>query len=376
MNLSIYFRSRQGEMVGLLKELVLAESPTADKKAVDACSAVFLSKCSRIGVRHTRYPQRGTGDFHLLEYPAKNDDELDGRLLILTHADTVWPVGSLARMPFYLQGDKIFGPGALDMKAGLVLTYFALRALRELNLRPRRQVAVFVNAAEETGSDEAADIIRALAKSADRVVCLEPALPGGALKIQRKGRGVVRVDVQGIAAHGGSPDKGVSAIDELMAVLRKIEALRSADISVNIGQIGGGDQANVVAAAAWAVCDIRFWTNVQKNRILCFLKGLGPLAKRAKIRITVEAVRPPMEKTKASTAAFLEARAIAAELGVRLTGGKTGGGSDGSIAAGIGRPTLDGLGPEGDGNHAAHEHVLLPSLVERAALLTALLQKL
>ncbi|MHB8055510.1 MAG: M20/M25/M40 family metallo-hydrolase [Candidatus Aminicenantales bacterium] len=376
MNLPIYFRSRQGEMVGLLKELVLAESPTSDKKAVDACAAVFLSKCGRIGVRHTRYPQRGTGDFHLLEYPAKDDDRLDGRLLILTHADTVWPVGTLARMPFYVQGDKIFGPGALDMKAGLVLTYFALRALRELNLRPRRQVAVFVNAAEETGSDEAADIIRALAKSADRVVCFEPALPGGALKIQRKGRCVVRVDVQGIAAHGGSPDKGVSAIDELIAVLRIIETLRSADISVNIGQIGGGDQANVVAATAWAVGDIRFWTNVQKNRILHFLKGLGPSAKRAKIRITIEAVRPPMEKTKASSAAFLEARAIASELGLRLTGGKTGGGSDGSIAAGIGRPTLDGLGPEGGGNHAVHEHVLIPSLVERASLLTALLQKL
>jgi len=376
MNLPIYFRSRQGEMVGLLKELVLAESPTADKKAVDACADLFLSKCGRVGVRHTSFPQRGVGNFHLLEYPAKDDDRLDGRLLILTHVDTVWPVGSLSRMPFYLQGEKIFGPGALDMKAGLVMTFFALRALRELNLRPRRRVAVFLNSAEETGSVAAAEIIRAQAKAADRVVCLEPALPGGALKIERKGRCVVRVDVQGIAAHGGSPDKGVSAIDELMGVLRKIEALRSADISVNVGRIGGGDQANVVAATAWAVCDIRFWTTAQKNRILHFLKGLGPSARRAKIRTTIEGVRPPMEKTKASAAAFLEARAIAAEMEIRLTGGKTGGGSDGSIAAGLGRPTLDGLGPEGGGNHAAHEYVLLPSLMERAALLTALLQKL
>jgi glutamate carboxypeptidase len=279
-------------------------------------------------------------------------------------------------MPFYLQGEKIFGPGALDMKAGLVLTYFALRALRELNLRPRRRVAVFINAAEETGSDEADDLIRTQAKAADRVVCLEPSLPGGALKIQRKGRCVVRVDVQGVAAHGGSPAKGVSAIDELMGVLRKIETLRSADISVNIGQVGGGDKPNVVAASAWAVCDIRFWTNVQKDRILRLLKTIAPSIRRAKVRMTITGITPPMEKTKASAAAFLEARAIGAELGLRLTGGKTGGSSDGSIAAGLGRPTLDGLGPDGDGIHAAHEHVLLPSLVERAALLAALFQKL
>jgi len=376
MDLPIFFRSRRGEMLGFLKELVLAESPTSDKKAVDACSAIFLAKCARLGIRHTRFPQRSRGDFHLLEYPAKGDDRLEGRLLILGHVDTVWPVGRLTTMPFYLQGDKIFGPGVLDMKAGLVLAASALGALRELNLRPRRRVAIFLNSAEETGCDEAHEIIKAQAKIADRVLCLEPALPGGGLKIQRKGRCVVRVDVHGLAAHGGSPDKGVSAIDELIAVLRKIESLRSADISVNVGLIGGGEKANVVAEAAYAVCDIRFWTAAQKNRILAFLKSLGPSARRAKVRMTFESDTPPMERTKASAALFSEARTVAADLGLRLTGGKTGGGSDASIAAGLGRATLDGLGPDGDGIHAAHEHALLSSLVERAALLTAFLQKL
>ena len=178
MNLPMFFRSRRGDMVGFLKQLVLAESPTSDKKAVDACSAVFLTKCGRLGVRHTRFPQRGLGDFHLLEYPAKDDDRLDGRLLVLTHIDTVWPVGRLAAMPFYLQGEKIFGPGVLDMKAGLVLAASALGALRELNIRPRRRIALFINSAEETGCEEAHEIIRAQAKAADRVLCLEPALPG------------------------------------------------------------------------------------------------------------------------------------------------------------------------------------------------------
>jgi glutamate carboxypeptidase len=376
MDLQLYFRSRQGEMIGLLKELVFRESPSSDKKAVDACAASFLEKCGRIGVKITRYPQRGHGDFHLLEYPAKDDDRLDGRLLILTHIDTVWPVGRLSKMPFYVQGDKIFGPGVLDMKAGLVLAHVALRTLRELNLRPRRRLALFINSAEEIGCPEAHETIRTLAKAADRVLCLEPALPGGALKVQRKGRLVVRLDLQGVAAHGGSPEKGVSAIDELMTALRKIETLRSSEISVNVGLVGGGEKANVVADTAWAICDIRFWTSVQKTKIQESLKKIAPVSRRTKIKMTVESLTPPMEKTKASAALFEEARTIAAGMGIRLTGGKTGGGSDASIAAGLGRPTLDGLGPDGDGIHAPHEHVLLPSLVERAAFITTLLQKL
>jgi glutamate carboxypeptidase len=376
MDLQMYFRSRQGEMIGLLKELVLHESPSGDKKAVDACAAVFLEKSARIGVKITRFPQRGHGDFHLLEYPAKDDDRLDGRLLILTHIDTVWPVGRLSKMPFYVQGDKIFGPGVLDMKAGLVLAHVALRTLRELNLRPRRRLALFINSAEEIDCPEAQETIRSLAKASDRVLCLEPALPGGGLKIQRKGRLVVRLDVQGVAAHGGSPEKGVSAIDELTAALRKIETLRSTEISVNVGLIGGGEKANVVAEAAWAICDIRFWTSAQKMKIQESLKKIVPASRRAKIKMTFESLTPPMEKTKASAALFEEARSVAAGMGIRLTGGKSGGGSDASIAAGLGRPTLDGLGPDGDGIHAVHEHVLLPSLVERAAFLTALLQKL
>ncbi|MBN1938896.1 MAG: M20/M25/M40 family metallo-hydrolase [Candidatus Aminicenantes bacterium] len=376
MNYQQFFRSRRGEMVGFLKQLVLAESPTSDKKAVDACSAIFLANCGRHGVRHTRFPQRGRGDFHLLEYPARDDDRLDGRLLVLTHIDTVWPVGRLAKMPFYLQGDKIFGPGVLDMKAGLVLAASALGALRELNLRPRRRIAMFLNSAEETGSEEAHEIIRAQAKAADRVLCLEPALPGGALKIQRKGRLVIRLDVHGIAAHGGSPGKGVSAIDELICLIRKIEALRSADVSVNIGLIGGGEKANIVAESAFAVGDIRFWTAAQRDKILAVLKALGPSVRRAKVKTTIESTTPPMERTKGSDALFAEARSVAAELGMKITGGKTGGGSDASIAAGLGRPTLDGLGPDGDGIHAAHEHALLSSLVDRAALLTALFLKI
>jgi glutamate carboxypeptidase len=376
MDFKQYFKSRQGEMINLLKELVQRESPTSDKKAVDACSAFLADQFRNTGARVTRIPQKEVGDFHLVEYPAKAAADLDGEILVLVHADTVWPVGRIAKMPFYVSGEKIFGPGALDMKAGLVLAVLALRTLRSLNIRPAKKITVFINSAEETGCPEARDLIARQAKRADRVLCLEPALPGGALKVRRKGRLCIRLETSGRSAHGGSPEKGINAIEELMAQLLKIEALKSKDISVNIGLIGGGEKANVVPDRAWAVCDIRFWDSVQKTRVLDAFRKLEPKARGAKVKFSVESLTPPMEKTKASARLFEDARAIAAGLGMVLTGGKTGGGSDASIAAGLGVPTLDGLGPDGDGLHADHEHVLLPSLVERAALLVELLRKL
>ena len=376
MDLNHYFKSRQGEIVNLLKELVQRESPTSDKKAVDACSSYLADHARNAGCRVTRIPQKAVGDFHIFEFPAKPDRNLDGEILVLTHADTVWPVGRIAKMPFYISGEKIFGPGVLDMKAGLALAAIALRAMNGLNLRPSKRITVFVNSAEETGCDEARDLILKHARRADKVLCLEPALPGGALKVQRKGRLCVRIETSGRAAHGGSPDKGVNAIEELLHQLRKIEGLKSKDISVNLGLIGGGEKANVVPDKAWAVCDIRFWDSVQKAKVLAGLRKLEPQARGAKCRFVVESLTPPMERTKASARLFQEAKDIASGLGLLLEGGKAGGGSDASVAAGLGVPTLDGLGPDGDGLHAEHEHVLLPSLLQRAALLATLLQRL
>jgi glutamate carboxypeptidase len=376
MDFMQYFKSRQGEMINLLKELVQLESPTSDKRAVDACSVFLADQLRKSGTRVTRIPQKDVGDFHLAEYPAKADRDLDGEILVLLHADTVWPVGRIVKMPFYVSGPKVFGPGAMDMKAGLVITVFALRTLSALNVRTAKKITVFVNSAEETGCAEAHDLIVRQAKRADKVLCLEPALPGGALKVQRKGRLCVRLETTGRSAHGGTPEKGINAIEELTAHLRKLEALKTKDVSVNIGIIGGGEQANVVPEKAWAVADVRFWNSIQKTKVLNTLRGLEPRARGAKVKFSVESSTPPMERTKASVRLFEEAKAVAADLGIALEGGKTGGGSDGSIAAGLGIPTLDGLGPEGDGLHAADEHVLLPSLVERAALLVELLRRL
>lgn len=376
MDFVLYFRSRQGEMVQLLKELVHRESPTQDKKAVDACSSYLTEEFKKIGCRLRRFPQNEVGDFYLVQFRQKNKSRTAlWPVLILTHIDTVWPVGQLNQMPFFISGDRIYGPGALDMKAGLVMAFAAVKALIDLNLSCNRPVSIFINSAEETGNKEAHEVILKLAREAAYVLCLEPALPGGGLKTERKGRLVVRMETTGKAAHAGTPEKGVSAVEELIAQLRKLNQIRRGGVTANIGLIGGGEKANIVAEKAWAVIDLRFWTTAQKEKIWQFFRELKPCLAGTKIKCWQESLTPPLEKTAASSQFFRQVKDIAAEMGINLTEGKTGGGSDASIAASTGVATLDGLGPDGDGIHAKHEHVLLPSLVERTALLTEILRR-
>jgi glutamate carboxypeptidase len=376
MDFPLYYRSRQGEMVHLLKQVTALESPTEDKGAVDACSSFVAREFRKIGCKITTLPEKDIGDLTVIEYSPGRLKDADDEILVLTHIDTVWPVGKLAKMPFYISGHKLFGPGVLDMKSGLVILLSALATMRSLNLKPHKRVRVFINSAEETGHESAHEVIRRLAKRASLVLCLEPALPGGALKLERKGRLVLRLDVRGRAAHGGSPEKGVNAIEELAALLVRLKKLRTGDTTVNIGTIGGGEKPNVVAEGAWAVLDIRFWKAQDRERILRTVREMKPSLRGAHLKFSVESMTPPMEKTKASSRLFERAQEIAASIGQTLKGGKTGGGSDASLAANMGIPTLDGLGPDGDGIHAEHEHIVLPSLVERTALLTKLLTEL
>jgi len=230
-----------------------------------------------------------------------------------------------------------------------------------------------MNSAEETGNEEAHALIREQAARSSLVLCLEPALPGGVLKLERKGRLVIRVVTNGKSAHAGAPDKGVNAVEELIAQLGTMKKIRSGETTVNIGQIGGGERANTVPEKAWAVLDIRFWKNTDKERVRTHFRKMTPILRGAKVKTAVESVTPPMEKTRASAELFAKAVDIGAALGISLQGGKTGGGSDASIASGMGIPTLDGLGPDGNGIHAENEHLLLPSFIERTALITELL---
>jgi len=376
MDFRLYFRSRQGEMVHLLKQLALLESPTHDKKAVDACAAFVAREFKRVGCKVTTFPQKDIGDLTVAEFAPGRLKDADDEILVLTHVDTVWPVGKIVKMPFYVSGNRLYGPGVLDMKAGVVMLLTALRSLHGLNVKPQKRVTVVVNTAEETGNPAAHELIRKLARKASLVLCLEPAIPGGALKLERKGRLVVRLDVRGRAAHGGSPEKGVSAIEELVTQIARLKRLRTGETTVNVGLMGGGEKANVVAENAWAVLDIRFWKITDRDRVLKILREAVPVLRGARLKVSVESTTPPMEKTKASEKLFVRAQEIAAGMGLSLKGGKTGGGSDASIAAGMGIPTLDGLGPDGDGIHAEHEHLLLSSFIERTALLTEFLKDL
>jgi glutamate carboxypeptidase len=372
-----YFKSRQGEMINLLKKIVSLESPTSDKEAVDKCSAFVVSELKKTGADIKRFSQKKTGDFFLAEFPARTPANRNNKqVLVLTHTDTVWPVGRIKKMPFYVSGSKVYGPGILDMKAGLVMVILALRTLFDLSITPKKNISVFINSTEETGSENSEKYIERYAKQSEHVFCLEPAIPGGALKVQRKGRMVIRMNVQGRSAHAGHPEKGVSAIEELITQLRFLSRLRTKGTTVNIGTISGGEKVNMVAEEASAVLDMRFWKNSHAESIHQYFDDLSPKLEGARINYSLESRTPPMEKTTASSRLLSQVKKIAEQMNILLEAGKAEGSSDAAIASNVGAPTIDGLGPDGEGMHAENEHILMPSLIERTALLTEILSQL
>ena len=376
MNFYHYYKSRKGEMINLLKEIVHLESPSTDKKAVNACSAFVMGEFKKAGARISQFPQKKIGTLYVAEYPSPVPKSVSEQILLLLHVDTVWPVGKAHKMPFYVSEDKVFGPGVLDMKASIVMTLSSMKALSELNTLPKKKIVVFLNSAEEIGNEAAYEVIKSLCKKSDYVLCLEPSLPGGGLKMQRKGRLVIRLEAKGKSAHAGTPNKGVNAIEELMHQLRRVKELEKEETTVNIGLIEGGEKPNIVAKEARAILDVRFWKNENKEKFTASLKKMKPVLKGAQVRFTTESLTPPMEKSGASSELFSRVKKIASSLDLNLTAGKTGGGSDASVASSMGVPTLDGLGPDGRGIHAENEHLLLPSLIERTALLTEILIQL
>jgi glutamate carboxypeptidase len=376
MEFSHYFKSRQGDIIRLLKYLVNLESPSHDKDAVNKCSLFCAEELKKTGATIKQIPQKDIGDFYTAEYKGVKKETRSKPILVLTHSDTVWPVGRIETMPFYVEGQKIFGPGVLDMKAGLAMLIFVLRTFKQLNISPQKNISIFINSSEEIGNRNATNMLKKMGKTAFCALCLEPAIPGGALKMQRKGRLVVKLEATGKAAHAGNPDLGVNAIEELTKQLQNIHRLKTKNVSVNVGVIEGGTKPNVVAEKAWSLIDIRFWENSQKDKVWSFLTGLTPHFKGAKVKAFLESFTPPMVKTPASAHLFNHVKSFAETLGIALESGRTGGGSDASVVSSMGVPTLDGLGPDGDGIHAKNEHLLLPSLLERTTLLAEILRQL
>jgi glutamate carboxypeptidase len=377
-----HLRAHQEEMVALLRELALFESPSPDRASQAPVLDRLAAELERTGLAVRRLSGRLSGG-KLWAAPARavrRTKSCPGAQLLMGHCDTVWPRGTLATMPVEIRdgaaGPTLWGPGVFDMKGGLVQGIFALRALRDLGLEPPLTPAFYINSDEETGSLDSIEHIHRLARRMQRVFVLEPALgPEGRLKTRRKGALRFDIRVEGKAAHSGlDPEKGASAILELAHVIRRLYDLadRERGVSINVGIIEGGTGRNVIAAEARAVLDVRVLAMVDAERIDREVRALEPVTPRTKIFVQGGLDRPPLEATPGNRVLWDHAQRAAQELGIPLAEGTSGGASDGSFTSRI-TPTLDGLGSVGDGAHAVNEHVQIERMAERAALLALLL---
>lgn len=363
------------EMVALLAALVAAESPSAVPAAQAAPQALLTEQLERLGYRVAHTPGQNTGGYLLAEPP---DAATRPRQLLLGHCDTVWPIGTLATMPLVIEDGLMRGPGVYDMKAGLVQGLFALRALHELGLTPPLAPVFLINSDEEIGSFESQAVIEAEARRAERALILEPAAgPRGQLKTARKGVGGFEITVHGVAAHAGlEPEKGVSAILGMAQIIPALFELTdlSRGLTVNVGVIDGGLQSNVIAPACRAEVDVRITSMADAADVEARIRALAPALPGTRVTITGGFDRPPLERTPANQALWRLAERVGAEFGWTLEQCAVGGGSDGNFTS-IHTATLDGLGPVGDGAHAAHEHVVVAELPQRSALLARLLME-
>ncbi len=369
-----HIRDQQDLLVSLLRDLVSAESPSAEPAVHERARHVFMSALIELGW-HVVETGPIDGPRHVYARPAQRARPTMTQLVI-GHYDTVWPVGTVADRPFTIDGNVIRGPGVFDMKGGLVQLILAIKTLQELGLEPEIMPIVFVNADEEIGSRTSTRYIRRLAQFANRALVLEPALgDDGDLKTERKGIGRFTVTVHGKAAHAGlDPTGGASAILELSHVIQKLFAMNDPDsgITINVGTIDGGVQPNVIAPHSTAVVDVRVPTVVEGDRIEKLIHGMEAETPGVRLRIEGAIGRPSMEPTPRNEALWQQAVAAAGDLGLEIGRAKVGGGSDGNTTSQY-TATLDGLGPVGHGAHAPHEFLYIDKTLERAALLTLLL---
>jgi glutamate carboxypeptidase len=358
-----YLEPKRGEMVDFLKQLVEIETPSDHPEGLQRFANALEEVFGDLQRHGTHRELRIPGREH---QPA----------VALCHCDTVWPLGTLDQIPFSVEDGIARGPGCFDMKAGIVVLRFALAGLQATGQELNRPLRVLFTSDEEVGSPTSRGLIEQTVRDAAVVYVLESPLPGGTLKTARKGTGDYIVRIQGRAAHAGvEPQKGISAVQELAQQVLALHALTDYDAgtTVNVGVVHGGTRPNVVAAAAELHVDVRVTTLAEAERLDAAIRGLEPRLSGARLSIEGGLNRPPMERSEAMGRLFEKAKGIAAGMGVQIEEGSTGGGSDGNFSAALGIPTLDGLGAEGEGAHAAHEHVLTESFPRRAALLAGLL---
>src|SRR5450759_1983193 len=377
-----YFNERRDEIVSTIRELVEIESPSDNKAAVDRVAEAVAQKFSRLGgkVAVRVHPAKDFGNHLQVDFPGKSAAK---PVLLLGHYDTVYPLGTLAAMPCRAVDNKLTGPGVLDMKSGIALMLHTLAALQDWHKEEwhgglPRPVTVLLVSDEEVGSDSSRAITESLAKKAAAVLVLEPSYGfKGAVKTARKGVGEYLVKVTGKASQAGLDfQKGANAILELARQIEKVSSFTDLKkgLTVNVGIASGGSRTNVVPAEAAAQIDVRIARMKDAAGIDKKMRSLRPFNRKCKIEITGGIHRPPMERTAGAAALYEQAKAIARDLGWKLGEAAVGGGSDGNFTAGLGIPTLDGLGAVGDGAHAPHEHILISELPRRAALIAGLIE--
>lgn len=353
-----------------LRALVTHESPSDDPARVSALAAWIRDRLNGGGAAIARTVAcPGRGDAVLAQVGGGSGPST----LLLGHIDTVWPVGTLAEIPFSLVDGVVRGPGVFDMKAGAAV---ALQVLDRLRVRPDApRVTLLLVPDEEVGSAASHDLLIATAKQHDRVLVLEPSAPGGAAKVARKGTGQFRVVFKGIPSHAGlDPEKGASALAALSEFVLAAPAFANvaAGTTVTPTLASAGSKANVVPEFAETTLDCRVWAPEEPARVDAALRAWRPRDPRVRVEIEGGFDRPPLAETEASRALFARAQAIATDLGFEMRGERVGGASDGNLTAAAGVPTLDGLGPQGDGAHARHEHVLAADLARRIDLIERL----
>jgi glutamate carboxypeptidase len=362
-------------MTLLLGGFVREESPSFDKAAVHRFGKIVAAEWRRRGAKINMLRQRERGDHVRAEWNPQGN-RAKGQILVLGHLDTVYELGTLARMPFRVSNGRAYGPGVFDMKGGLVIALAAVDALNANGFAPKRRVVFLWTSDEEIGSTTSRAAIEREARRSDAVLVLEPASRlDGRVKTGRKGVGEIEIIATGRAAHAGlNPENGVNAIEEIARQITRISRWNEPrrGVTVNAGVIEGGTRTNVVPERARVLVDVRATRATDMRALERKFRALRPILRGAKLEIRGGFTRPPMER-KVSAALFEKARGLAKEMGVTLGEAYVGGASDGNFTAALGVPTLDGLGAAGEGAHSPNENILIRSLPERAALLAGLL---
>jgi glutamate carboxypeptidase len=381
VSLREFFAKRQDEFLSAVRALVETESPSGDA----AGSAAVVSLLSDTGTGGQlgcvnsieRIPFADFGE-HLRIRAFGNDDDA-ATILLLGHTDTVHPRVSVQARPWLVEGNRIYGPGVFDMKSNCILAIEILRALHESHIKPASPITLLLTCDEESGSPSGRALVEAEAKNARAVLVLEPSASGGRAKTSRKGTGMFTIEVHGRAAHAGlDPEKGVNAVLELARQTVRLHELNDPanGTNVTVTMFGGGTASNVVPAQATAEVDMRFTSLDLGRAVESDILGAKPFDSRAMVKVSGGINRPPLERTQKVVELYERARELAAMLDFDLGEASVGGGSDGNFAAALGVPVLDGLGIEGDGAHADHEHIIVDNIASRGAMLAGLIASL